>query len=185
MSDTVPQSVTIPAVPGQVRAARAFVAGVLGASHPHADAALLLASELVTNSVRHSGSAVPGGLVTVTVAAGGGGVRVEVTDRGGDSAPVLLPAAFAGGGAEGSRGCGSRTHSPRGGVTSGTAGSRRHDSSLRRTEPGWLDLACTFPVPRMYLPSARRSPAGGNVRGRRVTVGCGSAKPGPGRRAAH
>jgi anti-sigma regulatory factor (Ser/Thr protein kinase) len=104
MSETVPQSVTIPAVPGQVRAARAFVAGVLGASHPHADAALLLASELVTNSVRHSGSAVPGGLVTVTVAAGGGGVRVEVTDRSGDGVPVLLPAASADDDAEGSRG---------------------------------------------------------------------------------
>lgn len=69
----VPQSVTIPAVPEQVRVARAFVARVLGECHPHADVALLLASELVTNSVRHSGSAVPGGLVTVTVAAGTAG----------------------------------------------------------------------------------------------------------------
>nr|MDQ2815124.1 ATP-binding protein [Actinomycetota bacterium] len=66
----VPESVTIPALPEQVRVARAFVAGVLGRSHPHADLALLLASELVTNSVRHSGSAAPGGLVMVTVAAG-------------------------------------------------------------------------------------------------------------------
>lgn len=100
----VPQTVTIPAVPEQVRVARAFVAAVLGESHPHADVALLLASELVTNSVRHSGSAVPGGLVTVTVAADEGGVRVEVTDRSGDGAPVLLPAASADSDAEGSRG---------------------------------------------------------------------------------
>jgi anti-sigma regulatory factor (Ser/Thr protein kinase) len=98
----VPQSVTIPAVPEQVRVARAFVAGVLGESHPHADVALLLASELVTNSVRHSGSAVPGGFVTVTVAAGDDGVRVEVTDRSGDGVPVLQSADR--GEAEGSRG---------------------------------------------------------------------------------
>ena len=100
----VAQSVTIPAVPGQVGLARAFVAGVLGESHPDADVAVLLASELVTNSVRHSGSAVPGGLVTVAVAVDGSVVRVEVTDRSGDGAPVLLPAASADGDAEGSRG---------------------------------------------------------------------------------
>jgi len=39
---------------------------VLGESHPDADVAVLLASELVTNSVLHSGSTVPGGVVTVT-----------------------------------------------------------------------------------------------------------------------
>lgn len=37
------------------------------------DVAVLLVSELVTNSVRHSGSAVPGGQVTVTVVTGEGG----------------------------------------------------------------------------------------------------------------
>ena len=63
--------------------------------------AVLLASELVTNSVRHSGSAVPGGRVTVTVTTRGHDVRVEVTDRGADGVPALLPAA---GEAEGSRG---------------------------------------------------------------------------------
>jgi anti-sigma regulatory factor (Ser/Thr protein kinase) len=87
----VPQSVTIPAVPGQVRAARAFVAGALGESCAHAEVAVLLASELVTNSVEHSGSAVAGGVVTVTVAAGDKVVRIEVTDRSGDGVPVLPP----------------------------------------------------------------------------------------------
>jgi len=100
----VPQSVTIPAVPAQVGLARAFVAGALGQSHLDADVAVLLTSELVTNSVLHSGSAVPGGVVTVAVALGGDGVRVEVTDRSGDGSPVLLPAASADGDAEGSRG---------------------------------------------------------------------------------
>src|ERR1700744_4040363 len=64
-----PRSVAIPAAPEQVRAARAFVAGALGESCAQANVALLLASELVTNSVEHSGSAVAGGVVTVTVAA--------------------------------------------------------------------------------------------------------------------
>jgi anti-sigma regulatory factor (Ser/Thr protein kinase) len=100
----VQESVTIPAVPGQVRAARAFAAGVLGESHGHAGAVLLLVSELVTNSVLHSGSAVPGGVVKVTVAVGEGGVRVEVTDRCGGGAPVLPSAAPVGGEVEGGRG---------------------------------------------------------------------------------
>jgi anti-sigma regulatory factor (Ser/Thr protein kinase) len=95
------QSMTIPAVPEQVREARAFVARLLGESHVHADLALLLSSELVTNSVRHSGSAVPGGVVTVTVVAGDEVVRVEVTDRIGADVPVL-PSAD--GEAEGRRG---------------------------------------------------------------------------------
>ena len=100
----VPESVTIPAVPEQVRVARTFVAGMLGESHVHADVALLLASELVTNSVRYGGSAVPGGFVTVTVAAVDQVVRVEVTDRCGDGVPVLPSAAPADDEAEGSRG---------------------------------------------------------------------------------
>jgi len=102
----VAESVTIAAVPERVGLARAFVAAALGESHPCSDLAVLLASELVTNSVRHSGSAVPGGLVTASVAAGEGGVRVEVTDRSGDGTPSLPPAAFTDGEAEGSRGMG-------------------------------------------------------------------------------
>lgn len=66
------QSVTIPAAPEQIRAARVFVARALGESRVDSDVVLLLASELVTNSVRHSDSAVPGGVVTVTVAVGQG-----------------------------------------------------------------------------------------------------------------
>lgn len=100
----VPRRVTIAAVPGQVGLARAFVAGALGQAHPAADVAVLLASELVTNSVRHSGSAVSGGDVTVAVTVGRGGARVEVTDRSGDGAPVLASAASGDGNSEGSRG---------------------------------------------------------------------------------
>lgn len=99
------QTVTIPAVPGQVRVARDFVAGALGKSRVDRDLVLLLASELVTNSVRHSGSAAPGGVVTVTVAVGEQVVRVEVADRIGARVPVLPSAvAPADGEAEGNRG---------------------------------------------------------------------------------
>ena len=98
------QSVTIPAVPEQVRAVRVFVARVLGESRVDSDVVLLLASELVTNSVLHSGSAVPSGVVTVTVAVGDEVIRVEVTDRCGGSVPVLPGAAPADDEAEGSRG---------------------------------------------------------------------------------
>jgi anti-sigma regulatory factor (Ser/Thr protein kinase) len=77
------------------------VARLLGPSHPCRAVAVLLASELATNSVRHSGSAVPGETVTVTVVAWDAGVRVEVTDRKTDSVPVLRPADDD---AEGSRG---------------------------------------------------------------------------------
>jgi anti-sigma regulatory factor (Ser/Thr protein kinase) len=90
MSDVAAwRSVRLPAVPEQVRVARAFVSEVLGDSHPRIDAALLLASELVTNSVRHSGSAVPGSFLQVAVSAGDHAIRVEVSDRCGDSVPVL------------------------------------------------------------------------------------------------
>jgi anti-sigma regulatory factor (Ser/Thr protein kinase) len=97
-------SVTIGAMAGQVGVARAVVARVLGAGHPCLDVAVLLVSELVTNSVLHSGSAVAGGQVTVTVSAGGGGVRVTVAERAGSGVPVLT--ADAGAEAVGGRGMG-------------------------------------------------------------------------------
>ena len=87
----VRDSVTIEARAEQVGVARAFVGGVLGAAHPCVDVAVLLASELVTNSVRHGGSAVAGGKVTVTVSAGGRGVRVAVAERSGPGVPVMVP----------------------------------------------------------------------------------------------
>ena len=62
---------------------------------------MLLLSELVTNSVRHSGSGLPGQTVTVTVLREGGVVRVEVTDRSVATVPVLRAADS---GAEGGRG---------------------------------------------------------------------------------
>jgi anti-sigma regulatory factor (Ser/Thr protein kinase) len=97
----VRESVTLAGRAEQARAARAFVSEVLGPGHPCRDVAVLLASEIFGNSVRHSGSGAPGETVTVAVRAGDGIVRVEVTDRAGLGTPELRPA---GRDAEGGRG---------------------------------------------------------------------------------
>jgi hypothetical protein len=57
-------------------------AGVLGPEHPCGDDALLV-SELISNSIRHSGPGVSGRTVTAVVRTASGVVRVEVIDRGG------------------------------------------------------------------------------------------------------
>ena len=80
MARAVRESVTVAGRAERAPMARAFTAGVLGPGHPCGDDAALLAGELFGNSVRHSGSGVPGQTVTVTVRAAGGVVRVEVTD---------------------------------------------------------------------------------------------------------
>ena len=95
----VRESVTLVGRAERARAARAFVSEVLGPGHPCGDVAVLLVSEVFSNSVQHSGSGAPG--ETVTVRAGDGIVRVEVTDRAGRGTPELCPA---GRDAEGGRG---------------------------------------------------------------------------------
>jgi anti-sigma regulatory factor (Ser/Thr protein kinase) len=97
----VRESVTLAGRAERARAARAFVSEVLGPGHPCGDVAVLLVSEIFSNSVRHSGSGAAGETVTVAVRAGGGIVRVEVTDRAGPGTPDLRPA---GRDAEGGRG---------------------------------------------------------------------------------
>src|SRR5450755_3728001 len=49
-------NLTVPGRPGQVHAARVFTGTTLGDDHPCAAVAVLLVSELVTNSVLHSDS---------------------------------------------------------------------------------------------------------------------------------
>ena len=88
----VRESVTLAGRAERARAARAFVSEMLGPGHPCGDAAVLLVSEVFSNSVRHSGSGAPGQTVTVTVIAGDRAVRVEVTDRAGPGTPGLRPA---------------------------------------------------------------------------------------------
>ena len=73
---------TFPATPGQVSAARRFLAGLID-GFPAADDALLCLSELATNAIQHSRSARPGGQFTVRATRAPGLVRVEVEDDGG------------------------------------------------------------------------------------------------------
>jgi anti-sigma regulatory factor (Ser/Thr protein kinase) len=100
---TVRESVKVAGLVERARVVRAFVGAVLGPGHPCGDDAVLLASELFTNSLRHSSSGLPGETVTVTVTAGAGAVRVEVADRSGPGVPELRPA---GADAEDGRGLG-------------------------------------------------------------------------------
>ena len=55
-------SLSVPGRPDQVHAARVFTSEALGDDHPCAPVAVLLVSELVTNSVLHSDSRLPGGI---------------------------------------------------------------------------------------------------------------------------
>ena len=83
------ESVTIAGRPERVAVARAFAAAVLGRQHPASETAVLLLSEMVTNSVRHSASGLPGRTVTVTVLSYGEVTRVQVTDRSDATVPAL------------------------------------------------------------------------------------------------
>jgi len=85
------ESVVLSGLAERAGVARIFVGAVL-AGHPGRDAAVLMASELFSISVRHSRSGAPGGTVTVTVPAGDGLIRVEVTDEGGPGAPRMRQA---------------------------------------------------------------------------------------------
>jgi anti-sigma regulatory factor (Ser/Thr protein kinase) len=83
-------SLTFPGKPEHVAMARAFVTRTLGDDCPQGETAVLLTSELVTNSIRHSHSGREGGTITVTLITIPGGVRAEVIDDGGGaSAPAL------------------------------------------------------------------------------------------------
>ncbi len=74
-----------------VPVARTFVRAFL-ADHPLAGDAELIASEYVTNTIRHTASG-DGGAIHVTVAATPQSVRIEVTDHGpAASAPQSVPA---------------------------------------------------------------------------------------------
>jgi anti-sigma regulatory factor (Ser/Thr protein kinase) len=80
-------TVTLRGVPESVAVARCQVRELLGEGHPASDDVVLLVSEVVTNSVVHSGSS-GGGKVAMTVAVGSEAVLVEVCDVGsGTSVP--------------------------------------------------------------------------------------------------
>jgi anti-sigma regulatory factor (Ser/Thr protein kinase) len=97
----VRETVTLAGRAERARLAREFAGGVLGPGHPCGDAAVLLVSEIFTNSVRHSDSGAAGETVTVAVRDWDSTVRVEVTDRSGPGVPQPRPV---GRDAEGGRG---------------------------------------------------------------------------------
>lgn len=74
-------SVTFPGLAAIVPSARRLVRGVL-ADSPRAGDMELIASELVSNAIRHTPSGDPGGEFTVTVRTGPDWARVEVSDTG-------------------------------------------------------------------------------------------------------
>lgn len=74
-------SVTFPGLAAIVPSVRRFVRGVL-ADLPRADDMELIASELVSNAIRHTPAGDPGGEFTVTVRAGPDWARIEVSDTG-------------------------------------------------------------------------------------------------------
>jgi anti-sigma regulatory factor (Ser/Thr protein kinase) len=80
-------SLSVPGRPEQVQAARFFTSQTLGGEHPCEPVAVLLVSEIVTNSVMHSDSRLPGGMITVTVTGTARTARVEVRDAGGPTLP--------------------------------------------------------------------------------------------------
>jgi anti-sigma regulatory factor (Ser/Thr protein kinase) len=79
---------TVPGVPESVPDARNFLRRVIG-HHPCAETVVLLASELVTNSIRHSDSRLPGQSVMITAVARANALRIEVTDQSGCTVPTL------------------------------------------------------------------------------------------------
>ncbi|MEU0518741.1 ATP-binding protein [Streptosporangium sp. NPDC006007] len=86
--------VDLPAEVATVPQVRRYVRDLLdGTGHPQTDEALLLVTELVTNSVRHSDSGrTPGGRVTVTVIAHNGTLHFDVIDAGSAGhRPMLCP----------------------------------------------------------------------------------------------
>jgi len=78
----------LPAIEASVPRARAWLRDRLGEAHPALDDVLLLASELVTNAVRHSDSRHTG-TVTVVATALRGIVHVTVIDAGAEGMPHI------------------------------------------------------------------------------------------------
>ncbi|MEU8266405.1 ATP-binding protein [Sphaerisporangium sp. NPDC049002] len=87
---TIAGFITFAGNPDQVSVARTFIRKLLSGD-PVLDSAMLVVSELVSNSVQHSRSSLPGGSVTVYVLHVGTRVRIEVIDDGGEGVPRLRP----------------------------------------------------------------------------------------------
>jgi anti-sigma regulatory factor (Ser/Thr protein kinase) len=82
-------SLTISGQPACLHTAREFIARALRPDDARLDTAVLLTSELVTNSVTHSQSGRLGGTVTITLISVPDGIRVEVIDDGSENEPAV------------------------------------------------------------------------------------------------
>jgi anti-sigma regulatory factor (Ser/Thr protein kinase) len=80
-----------PGVPEQGVQARGFVQTLLS-GHSLLDDIVVVAAELFSNAVRHSRSALPGGLVVVEIRRWRRGVALAVVDQGGPGEPTPRPA---------------------------------------------------------------------------------------------
>jgi anti-sigma regulatory factor (Ser/Thr protein kinase) len=119
---------TIPGEPAHLHEVREFVARAVEYACPEVDTAVLLTSELVTNSLQHSNSRCPGGTVTISVLAVPDGVVIEVIDDGGASVRPWHPASRASRTClKAAAGCGWSRRSRRAGATTAT---------LRAPSPG-------------------------------------------------
>ncbi|MEV5408573.1 ATP-binding protein [Thermopolyspora sp. NPDC052614] len=78
----------LPGAEESVARGRAWLRGRLGNDHPALDDVLLLASELLTNAVRHSDSR-HGGTVTLVAAAMPGVIHIVVIDDGAANVPHI------------------------------------------------------------------------------------------------
>lgn len=80
---------TIPGDPAHLHEVREFVANAVEYATHDVDTAVLLTSELATNSLQHSNSRHPGGTVTISVLGIQDGVVIEVIDDGGPTVPAV------------------------------------------------------------------------------------------------
>lgn len=82
-------SLTLPGEPACLHQARDFAACTAVGACADVDSTVLLTSELVTNSMRHSNSRYPGGTVTISAIAVPDGIRIEVIDDGAPAVPAV------------------------------------------------------------------------------------------------
>jgi anti-sigma regulatory factor (Ser/Thr protein kinase) len=89
VSARAPMLRVLPGTPEAVATARQLARQLLGDDNAATETAMLLISELVTNSVVHSKSGDPGGSVTVALCSGPAGILIQVRDDGGVSEPCV------------------------------------------------------------------------------------------------
>lgn len=83
-------TITLPGVGRSAGYLRSFARDMLGPDHPRLDDIKVCLTEKFSNSIMHTASG-RGGWVSITLAAGRGVVRTEVTDDGAGGARPLVP----------------------------------------------------------------------------------------------